>query len=216
MRILVTAGPTREYIDDVRFISNPSSGKMGYAVAAEAARRGHEVNLLSGPVCLPAPEGVSVSFFESVDELYELARAALPGADCLVMSAAVGDYAPERRIAGKRAKTAGFSLELAATRDVLASLAALKGSRAFVGFAVEVEGGVASAMRKIAEKSMDLLVLNDPASFGADSADFTFVYPDGRTKALGCIPKSDLAHLVVDEAEALFRGRVPPGGAPIN
>lgn len=207
MRIVVTAGPTREYIDDVRFISNPSSGKMGYEVAAEAARRGHSVCLLSGPVCRKAPAGVRILHFESVDDLMRLAGQAVAEADCLVMAAAVGDYKPARRIAGKHKKAQRLELELVATTDVMASLAEAKGRRIFVGFAVESENVLSNALRKIESKGMDLLVLNGPESFGAETADFSLVLQDGSVEGLGVVSKAEVAGRLLDEAEALLGAR---------
>jgi len=207
MRILVTAGPTREYIDDVRFISNPSSGRMGYAVAAEAARRGHEVRLLSGPVCLEPPGGVEVERFEGVEELYRLASAALADSDCLVMAAAVGDCRPKERFHGKRRKGGPFKLIMMPTRDVLLALASEKGERIFVGFAVESENTFERAEEKLRRKSLDLLVLNTPESFGADSARFSLLSAGGRCESLGLISKAKLAGLICERVERLFGHR---------
>ena len=161
--------------------------------------------LLSGPVCLAPPESVAVRHFETVDQLYDEVRAALESADCLVMAAAVGDYAPKERIAGKHKKGATMTLELVPTRDVLKSVAEDKGRRVFVGFAVEAADAVANARRKVEEKSLDMLVLNSPESFGADSARFTLLFPGGRARDLGTLRKSELARLVLDEIEALRR-----------
>ena len=209
MRIVVTAGPTREYIDDVRFISNPSSGRMGYAVAAEAVRRRHKVSLLTGPVCLEPLAGVDVSRFESAEELYALLRAALPEADCLVMAAAVGDYRPSERISGKHKKGAPLTLELVATRDVLESVAPLKNDKIFVGFAVEVKNAIENARKKVGAKALDLLVLNTPASFGADRAEFAFVFPGGQTRPLGVVAKTLVAAEILNVVERLFSGEGP-------
>jgi phosphopantothenoylcysteine decarboxylase/phosphopantothenate--cysteine ligase len=207
MRIVITAGPTREYIDAVRFISNPSTGKMGYAVAEEAARRGHEVILLSGPTCLDAPEGVATSYFEGVEELYSMVVEALPAADCLVMAAAVGDYKPAERFTGKRKKTATLTLQLVATRDIIKSVAPLKGDRIFIGFAVEVADPIGNARKKLAAKALDMVVQNAPESFGADRATFTLVFPGGEVRPLINIAKSDVAAAILDEIETLFRAR---------
>lgn len=179
---------------------------MGYAVAAEALERGHQVHLLSGPVCLAPPEGARVSAFESAEDLYELARGALDEADCLVMAAAVGDYRPAGRVTGKRKKTAELTLELVATRDVLRSLGEVKGGRVFVGFAVETEKPLENARRKLERKSLDMLVLNSPASFGADEADFTLVLPGGEGESLGRLSKARLAGIIIERVEKLFGG----------
>ena len=204
MHIIVTAGPTREYIDDVRFISNPSSGRMGWAVCREALGRGHEVTLLSGPVCLEPPQGVRFEAFVSVDELQRLVTMALERADCLVMAAAVGDYTPAERIKGKHKKRAEWTLELRGTADVLASLAPRKGSRVFVGFAVESENGPQNARKKLEAKSLDMLVLNSPESFGAEQSHFSLIFPDGETRDFGQISKERLAARLMDEIECLF------------
>lgn len=177
---------------------------MGFCIAAEAAGRGHDVRLLTGPVCLDIPSGVEVSRFETVEELYALACAALEDADCLVMAAAPGDYRPASRIAGKHKKQPSFALELVATRDVLASLAVRKADRIFVGFAVETNDALENARKKIQAKSLDFIVLNTPASFGRDRADFTFVFPGGRTRPLGTVAKTDVAAAILNEVEIMF------------
>lgn len=207
MRIIVTAGPTREYIDDVRFISNPSSGKMGYCIAAEAVRRGHEVTLISGPTCLEAPEGARTLYFQTVGELYGLVSDALPEADCLVMAAAPGDYRPAQRITGKHKKTETLTIELVATMDVLKSVAPTKGDRIHVGFAMEVADPLANARKKLESKSLDMLVLNAPESFGADKANFTLLFPDGEARPLVNTDKTAVAAAIINEVESLFAGR---------
>ncbi len=180
---------------------------MGYAVAAEALSRGHDVHLVSGPVCLAPPDGARLSTFESVEELFAALSAAMDGADCLVMAAAVGDYTPARRLVGKRKKSSSLTLELVATRDVLKTLSDAKGDRIFVGFAVEAENAVENARRKVKEKDLDLIVLNSPSSFGAEKAEFALVFSDGRTTALGELPKARLAAVILDEIERLFGAR---------
>jgi len=204
LRIIVTAGPTREYIDEVRFISNASSGRMGWAVCREALRRGHEVSLFAGPVCLEPPPGARFETFTCADDLGELLAAAVKEADCLVMAAAVGDYRPAERIKGKHRKRPTLTLDLVATTDVLASLAPRKGSRVFVGFALEAENAVENARRKLEAKSLDMVVVNSPESLGAGEADFAFVLPGGEVKDLGRISKERLAGLLLDEAQDLF------------
>jgi phosphopantothenoylcysteine decarboxylase/phosphopantothenate--cysteine ligase len=179
---------------------------MGYAIAAEAAARGHEVLLLTGPVLIEPPKGVKVMPFESGEELYEKVRAALPAADCLVMSAAVGDYRPAHKISGKHKKGTPLNLELIPARDVLSSLAASKGNKIFAGFAVEVKDAVENARQKVEAKGLDFLVLNSPASFGADEADFTLVFPGGRTRPLGFVAKTAVAAEILNLVERLFTG----------
>lgn len=185
---------------------------MGFAVAAEALRRHHKVTLLAGPTCLKPPKGAEVARFESVAELQSLLAKALPAADCLVMAAAVGDYAPLERIPGKHKKMAAFSLELVRTPDVLASLVPQKSNKIFVGFAVEVKDAVENARKKVRAKALDLLVLNTPDSFGAESADFAFVFPQGQVRPLGLAAKTAVAEAILDEVEALFAGDRPAAG----
>jgi phosphopantothenoylcysteine decarboxylase / phosphopantothenate---cysteine ligase len=207
LHIIVTAGPTREYIDDVRFISNPSTGKMGYAVAAEAAKRGHTVTLLSGPTCLTAPRNVEMVYFQTVGELLALITDRLDTTDCLVMAAAPGDYRPAQRIVGKHKKAESLTLELVATQDILKTIAPRKGQRIHVGFAVEVADPLANARKKLESKSLDMLVLNAPESFGADKANFTLLFPDGEARPLVNARKTAVAAAILTEVEALFRGR---------
>lgn len=179
---------------------------MGYAIAAEAAARGHDVVLLTGPVSLQPPTNVKAVAFQGGDQLYDEVRKALPEADCLVMAAAVGDYRPARRISGKHKKGAPLNLELVPARDVLLSLSGSKGDKIFVGFAVEVKDAVENARKKVEAKGLDFLVLNSPASFGADEADFTFVFPGGHTRPLGFVAKTAVAAEILNLVERIFAG----------
>ena len=175
MRILVTAGPTREYIDPVRFITNASSGRMGYAVAAAAARRGHRVTLLSGPVAIEAPRGCRVVPFVSVDDLVSAMREHFPRADAVVMSAAVGDFRPARASRRKLRRGGGpITLRLVPTPDVLAA-AARRRRPGQVVFAFAVEKGPrrrieSQALREMARKNADYVLLNTPAAMGGKSS----------------------------------------------
>lgn len=179
MRVLVTAGPTREFLDDVRFLSNPSSGRMGFACAAAAARAGHDVTLVTGPVALPDPPGVKTVRVVSADDMYRAVMKAYPKADAVVMTAAVGDYKPVRRFAGKLKKSSGrLTLELKRTRDILQALGERKGRRILIGFALEVKDAVHQAMLKYKRKKLDYIVLNAPKSFAAERMDCD-VYREG-------------------------------------
>ncbi len=169
MRVLVTAGPTREYLDDVRFLSNPSSGKMGFACAVAAARAGHAVTLVTGPVALPDPAGVKTVRVQSAEEMYRAVMRAYPRTEAVVMTAAVGDYRPARRVGGKLKKSSRtLALKLVRTRDILKALGARKGRRILIGFALEVQDAVHQAKLKYEKKKLDYIVLNGPASFAAD------------------------------------------------
>ena len=179
MRVLVTAGPTREYLDAVRFLSNASSGKMGFACAAAAARAGHDVTLVSGPVALPDPPGVRTVRVVSAEDMYRAVMKAYPRIDAAIATAAVGDYRPAERLAGKLKKKAGtLTLKLVRTRDILQEMGDRKGGRILVGFALEVQDAVHQALLKYEKKNLDYIVLNTPRTFAADRMDCQ-VYKDG-------------------------------------
>ena len=180
MRVLVTAGPTREYLDAVRFLSNPSSGKMGFACAVAAARAGHRVTLVTGPVALPDPPGIRTVRVVSTDDMYRAVMKVYPRTDAVIMAGAVGDYRPAERFAGKlKKKAATMTLKLVRTRDILRALGEKKGKRILVGFALEVADGVHQAFLKYKKKNLDYVVLNAPRSFASDRMDCA-VYREGR------------------------------------
>lgn len=168
MRILITAGPTREYLDDVRFLSNASSGRMGYALAEAAIAAGHEVILVSGPVELPPPVGCVIDRVETSSEMYDACLLNFPKCDGVIGAAAVCDYRPKKRVAGKISKSgSGLTLELEETADILAELGRRKEHRWIVGFALEATNGRENALRKLASKNCDAIVLNHPTAIGA-------------------------------------------------
>ncbi len=167
-KILVTAGPTREEIDPVRFISNRSSGKMGYAIAEEASKRGAQVILVSGPTSLPHPQVSAIISTESADEMYNAVMEHLEGCDAVVMAAAVSDYAPETK-ARKKIKKKGetLRLELAKTKDIAGKIGRLKKRPFLVGFAAETDNLLKNAAKKLESKGLDLIVANDVTEAGA-------------------------------------------------
>ena len=172
MRVLVTAGPTREPLDAVRFLSNASSGKMGFACARAAARAGHEVTLVTGPVAVPDPAGVRTVRVVTARDMYRAVMKAYPRIDAVIMTAAVGDYRPAERFAGKlKKKSSSITLRLVRTPDILRALGDRKGRRILVGFALEVQDAVHQALLKYEKKNLDLIVLNTPRSFAADRMD---------------------------------------------
>lgn len=204
MKIVVTAGPTREFLDPVRFLSNPSTGKMGFAVAAEAARRGHCVTLVSGPVALKTPRGVRrVDVVSARDMMRETALAAF-GADVLVATAAVADWRPSRCAKAKlKKREMDPVVRLVRNPDVLKSVKC----PVKVGFAAETGGDiVAEARRKCREKGLAFVVANDVmekgAGFGADTNRVAFVFPDGRVERLPLMSKRAVARRIVDEVAA--------------
>ncbi len=180
MTLLVSAGPTREFFDSVRFISNPSSGKMGYAIAREAARRGHAVTLVTGPVALKPPGGVTVVPVTTAAEMAAACKRAFRGADAAVMTAAVCDYRPAQRLKRKLPKQATPKhVLLEPTEDIAASLGRRKGGRLLVGFAMEDHDPHAKAERKLRRKNCDLIVLNGPDNVGRDEAVVELFSPAG-------------------------------------
>lgn len=200
MNILVTAGPTREYIDAVRFISNPASGLMGFACAAEARRRRHRVVLVTGPTPVPPPRGAI--HVESTAEMLRAVRKHFAWCDALIMTAAVADYTPAHRVRGKIKKgRRSRTLRLVRTPDILAALARRKGRRIFVGFAVESSRLVAYARAKMARKRMDFVVANAPSAMAGTRATVTLIFPDGRKFTLRNAAKTAIARRILDHIE---------------
>jgi len=202
-RVLVSAGPTREAVDPVRYLSNHSSGKMGYAVARVARRRGAEVVLVSGPSELPAPPGVRTRMASSTAEMARALEEEFRSASILVMAAAVADYRPRRPAPRKMKKSAAsLSLDLERTEDILAGLAARKGRRLVVGFAAETNDVAQEARRKLREKRLDLIVANDVtapgAGFGSDTNVVQLIDAAGETQALPVLPKEEVAGRILD------------------
>ena len=200
MRLLITAGPTREHLDDVRFLSSPSSGRMGFAVAEEAVRRGHEVVLVAGPVSLPDPEGATVTRVTSALEMRDACVASFPSVNAVVMTASVSDFRPAERLAGKRPKSElGLTLDLVANPDILAELGRTRRpGQILIGFALQVENGPAEARRKLREKNADWIVLNDPRTFAAEGGEFTLIGRDDLAEPLGALSKTALAARLID------------------
>ena len=198
MRVLVTGGPTREFLDDVRFLSNPSTGAMGFACAEAAARAGHRVTLVTGPAAFPDPRGVSVVRVMSALDMRRAAMKAYRAADAVIATAAVSDYRPARRVKGKIKKgPARVTLGLVRTPDILGEMGRRKGRRTLIGFALETKDEVANALGKLAAKRLDHVVLDSPAAFGADRIDATVIHADGSRESFRRISKKDLAKLLV-------------------
>ncbi len=200
--VVVTAGPTREWLDPVRYLSNASSGRMGFAIAAEAARRGMAVTLIAGPVGLATPAGVTRVDVESAREMLAALRAAFGRADALFMAAAVADWRPARRRAGKwRAKDGGSaraSIELVRNPDLVATVARSKGARKVVAFALETGSGLRRARAKLRAKNADFVVLNDATVLNSERATVTILSVDGSVRRLERRAKRAVAHSLVD------------------
>ncbi|MBR9974651.1 MAG: bifunctional phosphopantothenoylcysteine decarboxylase/phosphopantothenate--cysteine ligase CoaBC [Bacteroidetes bacterium] len=209
-RVLVTAGPTQEAIDPVRFIGNRSSGKMGFAVAAAAAHRGASVTLVAGPVTLETPDGVERIDVTSAEDMHAAVIARAGEQDICVLSAAVADFTPESPANEKIKKGPGddgMQLVLRRTPDILRTLGERKGSMTLVGFALETENERANAERKLREKNTDMIVLNNPrvegAAFGSDTNVATLLFADGSVEELARMPKTALADIILDRALAI-------------
>ena len=205
LRILVTAGPTHEPLDPVRFITNLSSGKMGYAVACAARDRGATVTLISGPTSLPAPEGVCFVSCRTASEMNDRVLQIFSDCDVLIMSAAVGDFAP-KQIEKEKIKKKGdalLTLKLLPTEDILKNVTARKIRQFVVGFAAESENLTQSALEKLRKKNLDLIVANDISSpgigFQSESNQVTLVNKKGDIKKLPLLLKTEIAHLLLDE-----------------
>jgi phosphopantothenoylcysteine decarboxylase/phosphopantothenate--cysteine ligase len=213
-KVLVSAGGTREPLDAVRFVGNRSSGRMGVALAAEAARRGAEVTLLAANLAVPAPDAVAVVATPTAAELEREALARAEDADVVVMAAAVADYRPAEALAAKRPKdAAAWTIELEPTADVLAALGSRRrDGQVIVGFAAEAspeegERGLERAREKLRRKRADLVVFNDVSrgdvGFDAPDNEVVIVTADGE-RALAKAPKAEIACAVLDEVERLL------------
>ncbi len=209
--VIVTAGPTHEPIDPVRFIGNRSSGKMGVAIAAEAAARGAAVTLILGPGTVPAPPGVTALHVATADEMRDAVLSAYPGADAVVMAAAVADFRPKKPAETKLKKEHGTpELVLEPTPDIVRELGERKGKAVLIGFAAETGDLEAEGRRKLRDKSLDLVVVNEVGregtGFGADTNHAMILAADGRDEPLRVWTKPDLASEICDRVVELLAG----------
>ncbi|MBQ8445207.1 MAG: hypothetical protein IJX22_02335 [Opitutales bacterium] len=211
--VLITAGATREFFDPVRFISNPSSGKMGYAIAAAARERGANVILVSANVSLPVPEGVNLVPVTTGEEMLAAVRNAFPRCDVLIKTAAVCDFRPKHYEPHKRKKDgSGMVVEFEPVADILKTVAATKTPRqTVVGFAAETQNIETYARKKLVEKNLDLIAANlvgrgSVGAFGADDNTIFLLGNDGFRKVLGPAPKTEIGKLLIAEIEA-FRAQ---------
>ncbi len=206
-KILVTAGPTREAIDPIRFISNPSSGRMGYALAAVARRRGAEVVLVSGPSHLIPPADITFIRIKTAEDMSDAALNHYPQSSIVIMAAAVSDYKPKtshkRKV--KKEETSPV-LELERTKDILKEMGQKKSEQFLVGFALETEDLIENARRKLMEKNLDIVVANGPSGLDAVVSEVTLIDKDGRTEGLPPLSKEEVAERILDKVVAAKKG----------
>jgi phosphopantothenoylcysteine decarboxylase / phosphopantothenate---cysteine ligase len=210
--VLITAGPTREPWDAIRFLSNRSSGKMGYALAVEAQRRGAKVTLISGPVALGVPEGMEVVAVNTAQEMHAAAQQKFKSADVFIATAAVADFRPQKPQTEKIKKTkAPDAIALEPNPDILLDLGKNKGNRIVVGFAAESDNVVEAAKQKRAKKNCDLMVANSAGgqddAFAADQAQVYMLDAQDQVEALPQLTKTQIASRICDRIETLLKGR---------
>jgi phosphopantothenoylcysteine decarboxylase/phosphopantothenate--cysteine ligase len=211
-KILVTAGPTYEAIDPVRFVGNRSSGKMGYAIATAAVQRGADVLLISGPTNLPAPKGVKKIDVESAEAMYSAVMKHYSNKDAIIMAAAVADFTPAmiapKKIKKETLRGNRLTLELRPTKDILKSVSEKAKSAVVVGFALETHNGLQNAKTKLKEKKLALIVLNNPlldgAGFGQETNRVTIVSKNGKVEKLNKMSKFDVAHEILNRVARLL------------
>lgn len=206
MKFLVTAGPTREPIDPVRFISNRSSGKMGYAIARSAVRQGHDVVLVSGPVSIDPPDRIELIRVTTADEMLTAVKKHVNWCDVLIMASAVADWRP-RHVGRHKLKKSKrpIALQLDPVPDILKTVLPKKGRRIFIGFAAETENMKKEARRKLKEKDLDLIVANKVneagSGFDVDTNRVTLIWADGRIEALPLMSKRKVANYIIKQAQ---------------
>ena len=209
MRFVVTAGPTREAIDPVRFLSNRSSGKMGYAIAAAALARGHDVTLISGPACIAPPRRARFVPITTADQLHDAVHRAVRSCDVLVMCAAVSDYKPAVPAKRKlKKRTSSFALRLKPTRDILASLPKNNRSYFVVGFAAETHDLKINAQEKLRRKNCDLIVANDvsrsDSGMESDENEVVIFLRNGESEKIPRASKKNIARELVKIISKMF------------
>jgi phosphopantothenoylcysteine synthetase/decarboxylase len=201
LKILITAGPTREYLDPVRYLSNASSGKMGYAIASAARSAGHDVTLVSGPVALPKPKGVKLVPVVTAAQMSSETKKLFPKADIVIATAAVADYGPASKSRLKIKKSGkAMTLKLAPTEDILSYLGKHKKAQVLIGFALESNNLIKSARAKLFAKNLDAIVANYPDSIGADRGSVWIINSEENIEAVKNATKTKIAKRILDEA----------------
>jgi len=206
VRILITAGGTREAIDPVRFIGNRSSGKMGYAVARAAVERGAHVTLITTPTQIEKPSNCKIIEVETAAQMKQAVMIEAKRCDAVVMAAAVADYRPVQKFKGKMKKLSSrVKIELHKTDDILESLGKNKGKKVLVGFSLETSNLIGNSKKKLASKNLDLVVANTDEAFDSDSSRAYFIYDDGKIDRTRLVSKNDIAGKIIDFVAGKFK-----------
>lgn len=209
--VLVTAGPTIERIDDVRYLTNRSSGKMGYAIAKAARERGANVTLVSGKTAIKAPVGVNTIVVESAQDMYDAVNANFDAADIFISAAAVADYTPVKKVDGKIKKSGDMTVELKRTCDIIKDMGEKKGDRLIVGFAAEARDVLENASEKLAKKRLDLIAANDISrddiGFAGEENALTLIFADETRRFVEKCSKLEAAHALLDAITEIYEKR---------
>ncbi len=213
LKFLVSAGPTREHIDPVRFITNASSGKMGFMVAESALAAGHQVRIVTGPVNLEYPEKAEVIETTTAMEMHAEIMKNFHDCDVLVMTAAVCDYRPIKTSLNKIHKSdETFILRLERNPDILLSIRRLEKNQTIIGFAAETNDVIVSARRKLEKKKMDMIIANEVGGknygFAVEHIKAVLLFRDGENRELGCCRKKDIADIIVNEAVRIHESKL--------
>jgi phosphopantothenoylcysteine decarboxylase / phosphopantothenate---cysteine ligase len=205
MNVLITAGPTHEPIDAVRFIGNRSSGQMGAALASAALNAGHQVTLVLGPVTAMMPLGPRRIDVETAAQMLQAVLEEFPRHDLLIMAAAVADYRPIIALPNKLARDGNLLIECHATEDIVAAAGLIKRTdQRTVGFSLEAGANIARSREKLIDKKLDLIVYNPIATISSATIESILLWPDGRTEELPARPKSQFAAELIERAASLF------------
>jgi phosphopantothenoylcysteine decarboxylase/phosphopantothenate--cysteine ligase len=205
MRILLTAGPTHEPIDPVRFIGNRSSGKMGAALAGACVKAGHATTVILGPVSVTIPPGLARIDVQTAAEMHRAVLAEFPKHDLLILAAAVADFRPKHLETQKLARHGSLTIECEATEDIALAAGKCKlPHQRTIGFALESEGNLDRAREKLFAKHLDLIVFNPLSTLESPTISPTLIYPDGRTESLASASKADFADTLLKRAIALW------------
>ncbi len=206
MRLLITAGPTREPIDPVRYIGNRSSGKMGAALAHAALKSGHQTTVILGPISVPFPNGARRIDVETAAQMLDAVLKEFPNHDLLIMAAAVADYRSKAQSAAKLSREGSRILELEPTEDVIAAAGRIKRpDQRTIGFSLETTPDLSRVSGKMRQKNLDLIIYNPVATIGAESIEPSLLYPDGRIEKAPYGSKAHFADMLLQRAHELFK-----------